>query len=102
METKYNQFIWLTNPEDYVHGDAATVWISDHSGMESSGWVLVEKRELVCSFSLPSKDEVLGKSVEQLKDMIAKIDAAAHTKKMELQQKINTLLAIGHDTTVEG
>jgi hypothetical protein len=98
MEKREQEFyLWLTNPEDYLHGDTASVYVSDHEGMTSSGWLLLKKPRIVVEYELPSVDEVRGKSIEHLKEMIEKVDAEAHRVKSGLEGKIANLLAIGYD-----
>jgi hypothetical protein len=102
MESTRQLQVYLTNPEGYVHGDPANVYISDNSEMENHGWVRLAAPDVILSHPLPSRDEMRGKTVAQIRDQIKQIDAAAMKAKTELEGKIQNLLAIGHDTTAEG
>ena len=97
METTRQLFVYLINPEDYVFGEEPHTYVTDTSGMEKQGWVQLFCEDVSITHELPSREEMRGKTVEQIRDQIKQIDATAQRAKTELEGKIQNLLAIGHE-----
>lgn len=102
MDNAIKAYWWLINPEEYAQGDAPGVYFSDNGAMQQQGWYLIQEVEVPRPQELPSREAVRGEAIEMLREKIEEVDAKAYAAKNELQKRINDLLMIGHDTSVEG
>lgn len=99
---KQKILVWLTNAEDILRYEGYSPSFTTCTEQQADYYNrqgYIQLAEVEVEVTIPSLETLRTKTIEGLREQIAKTRADAHVQEKDLEQRINDLLLIGHDNT---